>query len=61
VEFRKYLNGGSISIFSYQFGNRFVGLMLPLIAQLLVEHQRQYVILVILAGSLVAQDVGCAL
>src|SRR5690349_12311326 len=38
-------------------GDSVVGLTLPLVAKTLVEHQRQDVVLVILAGGLAPQDV----
>jgi hypothetical protein len=37
-----------------------VGFVLPLVAQPLIEHQRQDVVLVVLPGGLTAQDVGRA-
>src|SRR6266852_4046545 len=37
-----------------------VGLILPLVAEALVEHQRQDVVLVILPGGLAPEDVGRA-
>ena len=41
-------------------GDGLVGLVLPLVAQSFVEHQRQDVVLVVLAGGFATQDVGGA-
>jgi hypothetical protein len=41
-------------------GDGVVGLALPLVAEALVEHQRQDVVLVVLPRGLAAQDVGRA-
>src|SRR5262249_33678957 len=52
--------GEATALLAFQFGDGLVGLVLPLVAQPLVEHQRQDVVLVILPGGLAAQDVGRA-
>lgn len=48
------------ALLAFLFGDRNVSFVLPLIAQPFVEHQRQDVVLVVLSGSLAAQDVSCA-
>src|SRR5687767_229311 len=40
-----------------QLGNGIVGLILPLVAETFVEHQREDVVLVILPGRLATQDI----
>lgn len=41
-------------------GDRLIGFILPLIAELLIKHKRQNVVLVILSGSLTPEDIRCA-
>ncbi len=43
-----------------QFGNRLVGLAFPLVAQALVEHQREDIVLVVLTRGFAPQDIGGA-
>ena len=45
------------ALLTLQLGDGVVGLALPLIAEALVEHQREDVILVVLPRGLAAQDV----
>lgn len=52
--------GELLALLALEYRNGLVGLVLPLVAKAFVEHQRQDVILVILAGSLATQDVGGA-
>ena len=52
--------GEGAALLSLLFGDGLVGLVLPLVAEALVEHQRQDVVLVILPGGLATQDVGRA-
>ena len=50
--------GECATLLFFLFGNGVVRLVLPLIAQALIEHQRQNVILVILPGGFAAQNIG---
>ena len=60
AEDRLLLLGEGSPLLRFQLGDRVVGLVFPLIAEPLVEHQRQDVVLVVLPGGLAAQDVGRA-
>jgi hypothetical protein len=46
------------SLLTFQFCDSLVGLVLPLVAEAFIEHQRQNVVLVILPGSFAPEDVG---
>jgi hypothetical protein len=48
------------ALLALQLGDGVVGLALPLVAQSLVEHQRQDVVLIVLPRCPAAQDVCCA-
>jgi hypothetical protein len=52
--------GEGAALLALQLRDGLVGLVLPLIAEALVEHQREDVVLVVLPGGLAAQDVGSA-
>ena len=47
-------------LLSFLFCNGLVGFVLPLIAEALVEHERQDVVLVILPSGLAPEDIGRA-
>jgi hypothetical protein len=47
-------------LLAFQLCDSLVGLVLPLVAEALVEHERQDVVLVILPGGLAPEDVGSA-
>src|SRR6266542_2901181 len=48
------------TLLALEFGDGVIGFALPLVAEPLVEHERQDVVLVILPSSLATQDVGGA-
>ena len=60
AEDRLLLLGERPALLLLQLGDGVVGLALPLVAEALVEHQRQDVVLVVLPRGLAAQDVGGA-
>jgi len=47
-------------LLALEFGDGFVGLLFPLVAEALKEHQREDVVLVVLASCLASEDVGRA-
>src|SRR6266566_240372 len=57
AEDRLFLLAEGTALLPLLLGDSVVGLALPLVAKTLVEHQRQDVVLVILAGGLAPQDV----
>ena len=57
TEYRTLSIRKDLALLHLQLGDRLVGLMLPLVAQPLVEHKREDVVLVVLAGGLAPQDI----